>query len=101
MSRPELAPFIPPSYSAQVKILKDGVFDLTEGLISITFKKPEVSFKEILCEMNKFKLRYPGKQFKCFVIEVQDFGTIDSKSTGIGVDDKLETLTLNTWKKLN
>ena len=74
---------------------------MREGLVSITFKKPEVSFKEILCEMNKFKLRYPGKQFKRFVIEVQDFGTIDSKSTGIGVDDKLETLTLNTWKKLN
>ena len=96
MSRPELAPFIPPSYSAQVKILKDGVFDLTEGLISITFKKPEVSFKEILCEMNKFKMRYPDKAFKRLVIEVQDFGTVDPKSTGIGVENKVTTLTLDT-----
>ena len=69
---------------------------MREGLVSITFKKPEVSFKEILCELNKFKLRYPGKQFKHLVIEVQDFGTVDPKSTGIGVYDKLITLTLNT-----
>ena len=69
---------------------------LTEGLISITFKKPEVSFKEILCEMNKFKMRYPDKAFKRLVIEVQDFGTVDPKSTGIGVENKVTTLTLDT-----
>ena len=93
MSRPELAPFIPPSYKAQVKILKDGVF---EGLNSITFNKPEVSFKEILCEMNKIKKRYPDEAFKQLVIEVQDFGTIDPKSTGIGVENKVITLTMDT-----
>ena len=69
---------------------------MREGLVSITFKKPEVSFKEILCEMNKFKMRYPIKAFKRLVIEVQDFGTIDPKSTGIGVENKVITLTLDT-----
>ena len=69
---------------------------MREGLVSITFKKPEVSFKEILCEMNKFKMRYPIKAFKRLVIEVQDFGTVDPKSTGIGVENKVTTLTLDT-----
>ena len=46
--------------------------------------------------MNKIKMRYPDKAFKQLVIEVQDFGTIDPKSTGIGVENKVITLTMDT-----
>ena len=98
MSRPSLTPFIPPSYSAIVKIVMDGLSLLNED-VSVMFKEPEVSFGAILSEMNKLKRsKFPEKNFKRLVIEVQDFGTIDPKSTGICIVEKVITLTLKTCK---